>query len=415
MAPRLLLVGSGEEAFRGYALRAVSSRASVVLLVNRPASWERAYTERIEVVDFDNYDVLLSIARRSSADGILTYDERFVELTARLAADLRLPYADVDSVRLCKDKSLLRGLLQDSDLSPVRFGVAVTPDDALSIAAEIGYPVVLKPRGLGGSAGVVRVDGPTQLVKAFATAANARVGTTASAYEGVLLEEYLPGPEFSVDSVTAGGTTTAVVVAEKAVDLPPYFEEVGHYVPAESSPALDDALTIVRAAHAATGLDQLITHTEFRLTPDGPRIIEINTRLGGDLIPYLGYLALGIDLASAAADLALGRPPVIAPLRQQAAAVRFFYPAADLRIEQVGLRRSPDAYPGLERFVALAKAGDTVLLPPAGFLSRLALAVVTGADRAECQQRMSLVEADLVCDGNPLPTANGTVREPVRQ
>jgi biotin carboxylase len=241
------------------------------------------------------------------------------------------------------------------------------------------------------------------------------VGTTISAYDGVLLEQYLPGPEYSVDSVTVAGTTTTVVVAEKVVDLPPYFEEVGHYVPAESTPALDEALKMVRAAHAATGLDRLVTHTEFRLTPDGPRIIEINVRLGGDLIPYLGYLALGIDLAGAAADLALGRQPLIAPVRHGAAAVRFFYPTADMRIEQVGLRRSVDAYPGLERFVPLMKAGDTVLLPPRGFLSRVALAVVTGADRAQCRQSMSVVAEDLVCEGNPITTGAVMARERVHR
>jgi hypothetical protein len=248
------------------------------------------------------------------------------------------------------------------------------------------------------------VDDPAQLLEAFATAAGARVGTTTSAYEGVLLEEYLSGPEFSVDSVTWEGVTTPMVVAEKVVDLPPYFEEVGHYVPAASSLAVSEALDMVRAAHAVAGLDRLVTHTEFRLTPSGPRIIEINVRLGGDLIPYLGRLAQGVDLAGWAADLALGTTPARQPSPARAAAVRFFYPPVDMRVERVGLRRPSSTYAGLDRFVPLVRSGDIVQLPPRGFLSRVALAVVTGADRAECETRLAGVAADLVCDGSPLVT-----------
>lgn len=400
--PRLLLVGSGDEAFRGYALKAISSRTAAALLVNRPATWERRYVDRVEVVNLDDYAAARSAARRIGADGVLTYDERFVELTARLAADLRLPHPDPAAVRRCKDKSLLRELLHDRDLSPVRFGVATTLGAATALGKDIGYPLVVKPRGLGGSAGVVRVDGPDQLAEAFSTAAGARVGSTVSAYAGVLLEEYLDGPEYSVDAVTVGGRTTPVVVAEKAVGLAPYFEEVGHVVPAAPSPALDEALGLVRAVHTAAELDGLVTHTEFRLTPRGPRIVEVNVRLGGDLIPFLGLLALGVDLPAAAADVALGRTPQITPRRSGAAAVRFFYPDEDLRVDQVSLRRPVDEYPGLERFVPLVASGDVLALPPRGFLSRLALAVVDGADRDQCHQRMAAVAGDFRCTGSPL-------------
>jgi len=400
--PRLLVIGSGSQAYRGYALEGISSRTSVVLLTNQPVSWERGLVAHAAVVDFAHYPSVVQAARAAAADGILTYDERFVELTARLAGDLGLPYTDPDAVRVCKDKSRLRRTLHAAGVSPVRFGVATSVDEALSLAARIGYPVVLKPRALGGSAGVVRADDPAQLAEAFGTAAGARVGTTASAYPGVLLEEFLAGPEYSVDSVTLHGRTTPVVVAEKVVDLPPYFEEVGHFVPATGTAELDAALEMVRAAHAVAGLDQLVTHTEFRITPAGPRIIEVNVRLGGDLIPHLGRLALGVDLAACAADLALGVQPQVRPARARTAAVRFFYPAADMRVERVGLRRPESAYPGLDRFVPLVAPGDTVQLPPRAFLSRVALAVVSGADRAECEARLAELADDVECEGSPL-------------
>lgn len=404
---RLLLIGSGFEAFRGYALRSVSSRGSVALLTADAPTWELPYLDASEVVDFSDRQMVLEAARRMRPDGVLTYDERYVELTAELAVDLGLPYADPEAIRTCKDKLRLRQVLREHELSPVRFGVAHDLAGAMLVADEVGYPLVLKPRALAGSAGVVRVDDVDALEVAFGEADDAHIGTIRSAYAGVLIEECLEGPEYSVDCVTVDGRTTPVVVAEKVVDLPPYYEEVGHFVPARPSAGLDDALELVAAVHRAAGLDRIVTHTEFRLTPAGPRIIEVNVRLGGDLIPYIGLLASGVDLPAAATDVALGRAPDLAPRRHDAAAVRFFYPDEDLEIERVGLDSPAEAFAGLDRFVPLVSRGDTLLLPPRGFISRMALAVVTGADREQCEARLAAVMASFIYEGRPVLAAEG--------
>jgi biotin carboxylase len=405
--PRLLIVGSGYEAFRGYALRSVSSHASVALLTAVAPTWELPYLDDSEVVDFGDRQLVLEAARRMAPDGVLTYDERYVELTAELAADLGLPYADPEAIRTCKDKLRLRRVLRAHALSPVRFGVAHDFTSAVRVAEDVGYPLVLKPRALAGSAGVVRVDDVDALEAAFGEADDAHIGTIRSAYAGVLIEECLEGPEYSVDCVTVDGRTTPVVVAEKVVDLPPYYEEVAHFVPARPAPGLDEALELVAAVHRAAGLDRIVTHTEFRLTPAGPRIIEVNVRLGGDLIPYIGLLASGVDLPAAAADVALGRTPDLVPHRADAAAVRFFYPDEDLEVEHVGLDAPVDAFVGLERFETLVSPGDTLLLPPRGFISRLALAVVTGVDREQCEARLAAVVDSFVCDGRAVLAAEG--------
>ncbi|WP_344320826.1 ATP-grasp domain-containing protein [Streptomyces macrosporus] len=314
-----------------------------------------------------------------------------------------MPHTDPAAVRRCKDKSALRACLAEAGLGPVRFAVAHDVDTARRAAADIGYPVVLKPRALGGSIGVVRVDGERELLEAFATAADARAGDgTVSRLEGVLIEEYLDGPEYSADCATWQGVTVPLVVAEKTVGFAPYFEELGHVVPAAPREGLDEALAMVVAAHEAAGLDHLVTHTEFRLTSRGPRIIEINVRLGGGLIPHLGALAQGVDLAGASADIAVGREPDLSGDGTGVAAISMIYPKEDLRVDRVRLAREHDAYPGLDRFVAFLPAGTEVRLPPRGFLSRVAFAVVGGADREECLERRRAVEADVVIEGEPL-------------
>ncbi|WP_232247814.1 ATP-grasp domain-containing protein [Kitasatospora azatica] len=347
-------------------------------------------------------EVLEALVRKVAPDGLLTYDELLVEPVARLAASVGLPYTDAEAVRHCKDKSALRALLSEAGVSPVRFAVALTEQEAIRAADEIGYPVVLKPRALGGSIGVVRVQDEKELLTAFTVAADAQAPDgTASAHSGVLIEEYLDGPEYSVDCVTWEGRTTPLVVAEKEIGFPPYFEETGHIVPAAEHPDLAAAIDMVVQAHAVVGLDRLVSHSEFKLTSRGPRIVEINVRLGGDLIPYLGHLSSGVDVAGAAASVAVGLEPDLSTDRSVHAAIGMIYPEQDIRLESVALRGEAE-HPGLEQFTTFVPAGTEVKLPPEGFLSRIAIAIVTAESRPDCQARLAAVRADVVVEGTPL-------------
>ncbi|MFH0516158.1 acetyl-CoA carboxylase biotin carboxylase subunit family protein [Streptomyces sp. M41] len=400
---KLLLVGSGGQPFREYALKAISERVDVVLVEGREITWQTPYVKGFHRLDPDDTEKLLATARAEAPDGVLTYDEALVEPTAELGRVLGVPHTDPAAVRRCKDKSALRACLAEAGLGPVRFAVAHDLEAARAAAADIGYPLVLKPRALGGSIGVVRVDDERQLIDAFAVAADASAsdGTT-SRIAGVLVEEYLDGPEFSADCATWQGVTVPVVVAEKSVGFAPYFEELGHIVPAAPHPGLDEALSLVADAHKAAGLDNLVTHTEFRLTGRGPRIIEINVRLGGGLIPLLGTLAQGTDLAGASADIAVGRQPRLSGDGTGVATIAMLYPSQDMRVDRVRLARDTDQYPGLDRFVTFLPAGTEVRLPPNGFLSRVGFAVVSGADREECLDRRSVVEKDVLIEGELL-------------
>lgn len=400
---KLLLIGSGGRQFREYALKAISERVDVILIEDREPSWQQPYVKGFHRIDPVDQERLYTLARAEAPDGVLTYDEALVELTADLGLFLGVPHTDPAAVRRCKDKSALRACLAEAGVGPVRFAVADDVETALTAAADIGYPVVLKPRALGGSIGVIRADSEKELSDAYATAATARAGDgTVSRLRGVLIEEYLDGPEYSADCATWQGVTTPLVVAEKTVGFAPYFEELGHVVPAQPHPDLDEALRLVAAAHQAAGLDRLVTHTEFRLTSRGPRIIEINVRLGGGLIPYLGTLVGCADLAAASADIAVGRQPDLSGKSTAVATISMIYPARDTRVDQVRLAAEAGSYPGLDQFTTFLPAGTEVRLPPRGFLSRVAFAVVTGADRRECLERRRTVEDDVLIEGPPL-------------
>lgn len=397
---RLLVLGSGGRVFREYALRAMAAQADLVLISPAEPTWERPYCVGWAPADLGDATSVLAAVRGIRAGGLVTYDERYVEVAAHVAKRRGFAAPSPEAVRAVKDKADLRARM--AAFAPVRFAVAHTLSEAQAALDVTGLPAVFKPRALGGSAGVRLVTSSDEVSAAFADAATARIGSTRSRYDGVLIEEYVDGPEFSVDSVTANGVTTPVLVAEKHTGLAPYFEETGHVVPEAPGSLPPGTLELIRQAHVVAGLDNVVSHAEVRASPGGPRLIELNARLGGDLIPYLGMLASQVDLPGAAAQIALGQVPVIRPAPSGAAAVRFIYPGQDIRFTAAVLRRDDSDYPGLRLFHDLAHAGQELRLPPRGYMSRLAAIVVSGASRAECIARLDAVASDVILTATPL-------------
>ena len=144
---------------------------------------------------------------------------------------------------------------------------------------------------------------------------------------------------------------------------------------------------ILQAAHDALGLDQAWTHSELRLSERGWRIIEINGRLGGDLIPYLGFLASGIEPGPAAAAVATGRQPDLTVRHRRHAHIRFVYPSEDCRVTSVALPRARHLG-GVEHLEAraLAAPGTVLRLPPSGYVARIGYALAAGPDPGSCDR-----------------------------
>jgi predicted ATP-grasp superfamily ATP-dependent carboligase len=402
--PLLLVIATGGRDYREYLLRSIATNYRVHLFLGAEPSWERDYATGWTVLDMTDTmgaDAMCAaareLARREPVRGVLSWDEARILQSAKVAAELDLPGGDPDMVMRCRDKYLTREALAKAGVPQPRSILVTSVGEALAAAEQIGYPVVLKPRALAASLGVVRVDGPGELAAQFSFARDTTVPGAWRYDVVVLVEEYLSGLEISIDSAVHGGQTYPMFVARKEIGYPPYFEEVGHVVDA-ADPLLTDAqvLRIAHDAHAALGFTDGMTHTEVKLTPTGPKIIEVNARLGGDLIPYLGLRATGIDPGLAAAAVACGQRPEVAADRKQVGAVRFFYVDHDdttidaIDVDRAALHRATDLV------VALAKPGDVMSPPPKGTLwGRIAFATAVAATARECREALDAAQAAL--------------------
>ena len=291
--------------------------------------------------------------------GALTFSEKLLPALSQVTTRLGLPGHDPATVRLLTDKYAQRCALRDSGVEEVRCRLIDSPAALDSPAIEqVGFPAMLKPvRGRGSRNAYLVADRDWLADLVHRLLVPARPGEPPDE-QALLLEEYLPGdpscPQgdyVAVESVICDGTVEHLAITGKFPQLSG-FREVGDFWPAGlAEPVAGPGRGLVSDALAALGVRTGITHTEVKLTPAGPRIIEVNGRLGGE-VTDLARAAYGLDAAALAGRIALGLP-VSLPDRELSAV---FYTASAI----APLRRSgSEAVRGADRSANSPACGVT--------------------------------------------------------
>ncbi|MFD8978443.1 ATP-grasp domain-containing protein [Streptomyces sp. NPDC059564] len=321
-------------------------------------SYAPAVKEKVSGVVFTDFSdperalkELAEYARAEGVEGVVGCWEFLTPVAARLAAELGLPGNDPERADGCRNKRVMAQLFEEHRVPAPRTVLAQDCDAAAAGLAASGftYPVVVKPAEQAGSWGVSVIQGPDELPEAFAAA-------QAWEYESphgfpldttVLIQEYVGGVEYSVESVVFEGRITPLTVVQKFTTDGVFRAEIGQTVPAALSEA--DTATLYGttvAAIRALGITNGVAHTELKLLPEGgAKIIEVGARLPGDRVPELIRLARGVDEARAFVQVALGIEPELTPRTDRAAAIRFFVPPRAGRFRSIdGVVRSPQVH-----------------------------------------------------------------------
>ncbi|MFI5731534.1 acetyl-CoA carboxylase biotin carboxylase subunit family protein [Kribbella sp. NPDC051587] len=410
--PHLLVVATGMRLFREYILRSIAPQYRLHMFLHSEPTWEKEYLDGWTVLESTlDAEALVAAARtlneQDPIDGVLCWDEARILQTAHVAEALGLPGGDVAMINRCRDKHLTRTALAEHGVPQPKSVLVNTVDEALATADDLGYPIILKPRALAASLGVVKVNDATELRDNWAFAHDTTVPEAPHYDVKVLVEEFADGYEISIDAAVFHGQVTPFCLARKEIGYPPYAEEIGHFVDATDPLLADDQLQQVLVdAHKAIAFTDGVTHTEIMMTADGPKVIEINARIGGDLIPYLGLQATGADPGLAAAAVACGRAPDLAPTRTQVGGVRFFYvDENDTVLDSVAF--DPVDAPAIDQLVVLMEAGVTTSPPPDGTLwGRIAYATAVAGSIAESRAGLDAAEHALRWSGHPKEPAS---------
>jgi glutathione synthase/RimK-type ligase-like ATP-grasp enzyme len=406
MKESVLVIGTGFQHFREYALRGLAQRYRVVLVARSPLEWELPYVAEYREADLQDEAAVLAaaedLAARNRIVGVVTWDEWLVAQAAEIGARLGVRSMPTGAARSCRDKAMQRARFQEEGVPSARFHLAASVAEAVAAADEIGYPVVVKPRGQAASIAVTIVRSEAELRETFEVVRGAESPSIGDGL--VLVEEFLSGPEIAVDSWVLDGRVEPFSISAKRTDYPPFFEEVAHVVGKVLDSGTEAAVRdVVIAANRALGVDRTVTHTELMLTADGPRVVEVNGRLGGDLIPRLAEIAIpGLSIGGVLGAVATGREPDPIPEPDRLVGIRFLYPGADLTFDDIEMPAALADEPWVHEVRRVSEPGTELRLPPRQFLGRAGYVIATGADIAEIDARLLALADSTTVVGEPL-------------
>ena len=329
------------------------------------------HADNVFTTETNNVAALIAFLERQhdilGFDGLITVCDYYIDTVAQVAQALRLPHAFASNVGQVRRKHRVRETLACAGLPNPKFKTAMTWDATYQAAADIGYPLIVKPSDLSSSAFVRLVKNDTELRDAFLALEQFSTNFRAQERESLwLLEEYMTGGEVSVEACTFRGDTTVIGITDKSVTGFPYFIEDGHMFPAQLAASDIDAINdLVVKALEAVGYDHGISHTEVKLTPQGPRIVEINPRPGGNYITELVERVTGIDLLAAQIDLALGQRPDLSQKNTgvTSAAIKFLVPTSGGYIQAVNDIDTLANDPQVARWVINPVVGTEITAP----------------------------------------------------
>lgn len=245
------------------------------------------------------FESILHQLRGRHVDRVETLWEPLVHLAARLRERIGVPGMSVADAVAFRDKGVMKQRVEAAGLRTPRSVRSTTRDGCRAAAAELGYPIIVKPISGAGSADTFRIDDDADLERALAALGHV---------PEVSVEEFISGDEFTFDTVCADGE----ILFENVVEYRPnpligkQVEWISPQVIAYrdlSDPFIADGVELGRRVIDAMGFRTGFTHMEWYRKHDGEVVFgEIAARSPGGLIPEVMNYACDTDVFSGWAE-----------------------------------------------------------------------------------------------------------------
>jgi len=273
-------------------------------------SFEFSYTKNNLSEKIKEYE----IKNGFSFDGVCTHLDTSVHFVNEICHERSLPVISAQRGKLLRNKFQVREALKAAGvMKQFEFWRATSRQDLEKLSSELTYPVIVKPTEMMASLAVFKVCSPEELIefgsKALASdfeGENLR-GAYGDIESAVVIEEFLEGPEISAEAVVHNGHIRVIGFTEKQTSTGRFWDELGHDFPARLSLDIQNEVTsLVIESLVALKIQNSIVHAEVKLTPKGPAIVEINSRLCGDLIYSLIEQSAGVSTGELMVHTCLG-------------------------------------------------------------------------------------------------------------
>ncbi len=345
MKYKLIIVEPGFQSYKEPIIRAIAETGLVNLYFATGlksqllSEWVDSYSNGNILFSYSENNLFekikeYQIEKNIRFDGAFTYIETSVHFVNQLQQKMGWAAISNFQGKEIRSKIRMRQLFSAAGVNqPTFFVAAPTKCDVESKAKIIKYPLIVKPSEMMASLAVRKTAGPTDLHLAITAAATADFeGESLRELYGdisneVLIEEYIAGDEFSVEVMVTNGHPRILGITKKQTTNEYFFDELGHEFPA---PGMTGELTskiqdLVEKTHKALLLRNTFTHLEVRVRDRIPYVIELNCRIGGDLISELIRKSKYPNLGSIFVYVCLGMEPVIEEREYlEPSAIKFF-------------------------------------------------------------------------------------------
>ena len=344
--------------------------------------------DAFEVVGGQDFNGTIDVAKKYNVSAIVTAaTDKPLVMMARVAKELCLPFYSVETAEWSTDKFQMKQRFLEGGVPCARGRLIHDAGEA----QDLNFPLICKPRDNSGSRGVKLCRSLSELDSCIKEALEV------SKLDTVLVEEFIEGREFSIESLHYDGKSEVIQFTEKKTTEFPYNVELGHKQPANLTDDHRNQIRdiIVKIAHCMH-FENCPSHTELKINERGIFVIETSPRLGGDYITStLTPLSTGINLEDQLLHIALGEPVDTTTGRvDKASAVCFFslpegkVKAIDPKINEV------ESWPNIQNFLFKLKVGDKVNKITSS-LNRYGQFIVNGECRSEIDSIVEKYEIEI--------------------
>lgn len=335
-------------------------------------------------------DAVLAAAEDYQPDGIMTLaTDMPMRGVAKTSDKLHLHSINYETAVKATDKYDMIKAFKEHNVPSPWFFVVDTLEELKAYEKDVTFPCIIKPTDNAGSHGVAKVYSFQELLD------NYEYAHSCSRHGKVIIEEYLDGPEVSVEVMVVNGVVNIIQITDKITTEAPHFVEMGHTQPSRLPAATQEAIrNVTVAACMAIGIDKGPAHVEMKVTKRGPVMIELGARMGGDNITtHLVPNSTGIDMVGSTIKVALGEDPDIEPTLHCGSAIRYFeVPLGTIKaIEKV---EEAKKVPGVKQITFTKEVGEEST-PIHCSNDRIGFVIAQGATAEDavkaCDEAMSVI------------------------
>jgi len=352
-----MFIGAGPSQMAGI-LTAKQMGCNVVALDGNPSAPGLQIADTGVVTDVKNSTEAISLAKQFRIDYAMTVaSDICLKTVADVNDALNLPGLTPNEIRYVINKSAMRTQLAKKDVPSPAFFIINDASQVLEACAEIGFPLVMKPVDNAGSRGVFYIEDASQAVEMYPQ-------TRKESLSGeVILEEFMPGEEVSVEAFVVNGSIHILTLSDKIRTSPPFLlDERLSFPSVVEGQTKKNTINLAIEAIKGVGINNCPVHMEIILTKEGPKLVEMAARGPGfkvytDIIPHV----TGIDCVKMELDILLGNPVNIQPVHPlKGACLLFFGSDRDGIVKEITYRCSQDEMAQIYEVSIYVKPGEAV-------------------------------------------------------